>query len=556
MSEVVREKVYAYSGEIIRQSHYYIESIIERVDIINSQLIALSLDSKYLFYPSLSLEVDDVLEINAIESQLHSLKKAFPVIHNISLIGDGERYISSSYDFDIESLLSEAWFTGALELQFMESRLHIHTAGYANRALENPPRVLSVIRKYSLYGDVSKTAIILLDLDYGILTSQLADIDLGEGANLIVAYQENEVLFESNPNESMDRFLLNTSSPMVNMTSGSNIEERDGSIIIHHEIPRFGWIVGVFPCATLLGEMVTVRNILLLMTITLGILAVFLSYVITNNITKPLYRLEMAMKKVQAGDFSIQVSESGNRDLLNLIRSYNVMSSEIQALMNRIVVQERETVKAELIALQSQVNPHFLYNTLDTIRGIAYSQDSKIIADITNSLASLFRYGTCNADRLVPLREEIEYFNHYVRIQKYRFADRFKLRFEIEKETLSVPILRFILQPLVENSFKHGIESKAQGGRIYLRVKKTSNEIIIRIEDNGAGISPERLEILRRDLKNGNESKNNGIGLVNVNNRIRLYYGEPYGVSVDSICGKGTTVEVRLPLKDRDNAQA
>lgn len=209
---------------------------------------------------------------------------------------------------------------------------------------------------------------------------------------------------------------------------------------------------------------------------------------------------------------------------------------------------EKEKNLAEIKAMQMQVNPHFLYNTLNSIYALSKQYGIKPIMDMTYSLSMLFRVIFTKTSELTTIKESIDYLNHYLTIQEIRFEDKFKVVFDFEEEVLSCKIPGLMIQMLVENSIVHGIEKKKNKGEINIVGYKTNGDIKIIVEDDGVGIDEERLLKIREILKNDKvENEEDMIALRNINRRLKLNYGNQYGLSIFSIYGKGTTVEMLLP---------
>ena len=215
--------------------------------------------------------------------------------------------------------------------------------------------------------------------------------------------------------------------------------------------------------------------------------------------------------------------------------------------------------QAELTALQSQINPHFLYNTLDSIRGQALMDDNYEIAKMVEALGSFFRYSISRKGNLVTLRDEIANINNYMLIQRYRFNNRFSLDIIIDEEdevAYDFQIPRLIIQPVVENAIFHGLEEKLEGGKVVIEVIVTEKNLILTISDNGKGIPKDELAKINarihssaKNLEEGQEvrQRNTGIALPNIHKRIQLLFGEEYGVNVYSTVGQGTDVEITIP---------
>ncbi|MGF6990672.1 sensor histidine kinase YesM [Lachnospiraceae bacterium PM6-15] len=213
--------------------------------------------------------------------------------------------------------------------------------------------------------------------------------------------------------------------------------------------------------------------------------------------------------------------------------------------------------RMEYTALQSQINPHFLYNTLESIRSRALQDDNTEIASMTEILAKFFRYCIGNGERLIKIREEVNHIDNYYYIQKYRFEERMKMEVIVEDDELyELYVPKMSLQPLVENAMIHGLESEIREGRIIIRISRTQKKVVISVEDNGSGMSVDQLRRLNDKLKspyvNANVQKGNrnGIALVNVNARLRLSFGKEYGIHYHSIEGAGTQAIMTIPQID------
>lgn len=215
-------------------------------------------------------------------------------------------------------------------------------------------------------------------------------------------------------------------------------------------------------------------------------------------------------------------------------------------------------IQAQIDALQTQINPHFLYNTLEEIRGLALIKDENDIADMTEALALMFRYSISQDNKNVTFEQELRNLENYILIQKFRFSDKFSLRYELDKSDeylMNYRLPKLTIQPIVENAIQHGLNTMDEGGLITIKAITTQNRLLIRITDNGIGIPADSLEQLNRKLENSAAAdsqiptkEKTGIALINVNLRIKLNYGSQYGLFVSSTANAGTTVEISLPL--------
>ena len=228
--------------------------------------------------------------------------------------------------------------------------------------------------------------------------------------------------------------------------------------------------------------------------------------------------------------------------------------------IERAVAQRDESYEKEILlkqanleTLQSQINPHFLYNTLECIRGMALMEDKENIADIVWSLSQFFRYSISGKSNIVTLKDEVESCRAYANIQNYRFQDRFTLEITGDRDVLGAMVPKLTLQPIVENAILHGLKDTITGGVITINIERVGGDLCVTVSDNGCGISPDKLEELNRTAQSGDASGtggHNGIAMYNVDRRIKLYFGREYGVTIYSCQGVGTDVVLRFPYND------
>ena len=225
------------------------------------------------------------------------------------------------------------------------------------------------------------------------------------------------------------------------------------------------------------------------------------------------------------------------------------MIFKIKELMKQIMKEQDQKRIIELKALQDQINPHFLYNTLDSIIWLAANRKNKAVLEMTSALAKLFRIGISKGDQIITIENEIEHITSYLTIQKMRYRDKFDYSINIDPEILQMKTVKLILQPIVENSIYHGIKNKRGNGHIEITGKKVESGIILEITDNGVGMTADQIEALLLPKKSN--SHPSGIGMHNVNDRIKLYFGPKFGIECKSCPDKGTRISIYLPfIKD------
>ena len=273
-----------------------------------------------------------------------------------------------------------------------------------------------------------------------------------------------------------------------------------------------------------------------------------LSKKITQSVTGPIKTLCEAADAVAQGDFRSTTEIDAGDELQVLTKSFNHMKVEIGRLIDHVKEEQDNRRQTELKLLQAQINPHFLYNTLDAIVWMAEGGQNKEVVSMVTSLSEFFRTGLSKGQDMITVQEEVSHVEHYLRILKFRYQDILEYEIQVDELMLHLPMLKLTLQPVVENALYHGIKNKRGKGLIRISGTCTDTDMRFQIIDNGAGMSPERLAALRRDLNKTEQEERAGFGLTNVNERIRMIYGSSYGISIDSTPGEGTVVNIYLPL--------
>lgn len=277
--------------------------------------------------------------------------------------------------------------------------------------------------------------------------------------------------------------------------------------------------------------------------------AVVISIVLARSITRPLQTLQNAMKEVEDGNLDVNYPKlHGKDEVAELGRSFLTMVNRIKELMNKMMEEQKAKRQAEFNVLQTQINPHFLYNTLDTLQWKALEHNAVEVADIINSLSSFFRLSLSKGKEVITFNEEVEHVYHYLFIQQMRYRSILDFDLRLAHDLENAPVIKLILQPLVENAIYHGLKPLNRKGLIQVDVEHDADYIYLKVKDNGVGIEESKLLEIRQGIKEKEAYK--GYGLYNVNQRVRLYYGESYGLCVNSVLNEYTEVIVKIPYQD------
>jgi two-component system, sensor histidine kinase YesM len=308
-------------------------------------------------------------------------------------------------------------------------------------------------------------------------------------------------------------------------------------------------IVGVIPESEI-EETTIVHRTMLLLTIVFVLLAIIITYFTMRKYSKRIQIIEQSMNEVQRGNLHVRIPKSDQNDELSLISNcFNKMLDDLNQYIDKVYISEIKQKDAEMKALQSQINPHFLYNTLEAIRMKAIADGSKTTGEMIFNLAQLFRYSLKDKD-FVLVEDEVQYVKQYIQLFQIRYPNRLHVTYDIPENCYRYRILKFTLQPIVENYIIHGFRKNDWNNQLYIGIKEKDERLHIIVRDNGNGIQEDRLLVIQEMLKNRCGS-NDSIGLFNVNQRIRLKYGSDYGITVRSIERTETVVEIVIPVQKR-----
>ena len=325
-------------------------------------------------------------------------------------------------------------------------------------------------------------------------------------------------------------------------------------LLAYEQIPG----TGLFTCYvadlnTLMKHPFHIRNLCLLVLAGTVIACFILSYYVTFSISDPLKKLNYVMKKTGSGKWTARYENSGHDEITDLGNRFNEMAENTNHLIDQVYISEIRRQRtllswknAQLDAMLMQINPHFLYNTLDTIIWLIEGGQPDDAVDMISSLSVFFRTSLSKGKDVIPLSEEKRHTISYLEIQQSRYRDILEFEIHIPEEFNGMMVPKLTLQPLAENALYHGIKNKRGGGKILIEGEKAGKDLILRVRDNGQGMTAERLHEIQEAIRTGERA---GFGLSAVAERLRLYYGEGYGMKIESEEGKGTAVEVRLGEK-------
>lgn len=280
------------------------------------------------------------------------------------------------------------------------------------------------------------------------------------------------------------------------------------------------------------------------------ILEMFFVFIITRELVKPIKRLTNGMKEVRNGNLDIQIHTTSQDEIGELTDSFNEMTRDIKTYLQRRIEDEKAIKDAEYQALQAQINPHFMYNSLNTLRWLATLQEADNIVDVIDSLWTLLHNTSHIKDQFVNLKKEIEIIDAYCTIQQVRYRGKFDIEYNIEDEHYNIVVPKYILQPIVENAIFHGIGPKKALGLIEVKTYTMDHDLYIEVMDDGVGMDEKTISQIMLSNTTATNKRLNNIGVNNVNDRLKLLYGESYGLVINSELGLKTTVTIKIPIKN------
>jgi len=539
-SRAIQDASVEYTLQLIKMVNEKIEFYIENMENISHIVINNSDVRNYL-----SMDSEQKVYAQKVEEQFQTLKETRDDIYNIGIIGINGRYLINNFDTQLNSFANLErmnWYSKSLHGEEVITSSHVQNIvsdEYSwvvtmSKAIRNP-----------LTNEV--LGVFFVDLNYRSISNLGEDINLGlkgyvfmiDEAGDIVYHPKQQLLYSGLWEEEMDS-ILNAKTDVLTSADGNKLYTLSKSEVT-------GWrVVGVTYLDEMLSGTDEIINMYYLLAIVLIIVAMFLAVLLTNKITLPLRRLENSMKAVEEGNFEVEIASPEVRDEIgNLIFSFQIMIRKIKQLIENNNKEQEEKRKSELNALQAQINPHFLYNTLDSIIWMAEDGNTKDVVLMTSALAKLLRKSISNKHELVTIAEEIEYTKSYLTIQKMRYKDKLKYSIDVDPAIENKEIIKLIIQPLVENAIYHGIKYKEGMGTIFIEAGYHDKGILIRVIDDGQGMSEEQLRHIydEREI----DTKKNSVGVLNVHRRIQLYYGSEYGIGFVSNIGVGTIASIYLP---------
>lgn len=536
LSELLENNAIDRTKETVLQS-------VSAVDIFVEKLLS----TLYFSTTALPDSLDDGAELWV--SRMELIKQSNSDIISVALFHQDGSLLGAtgggSLRVSAEEIAEEEWFCKALSwggTVTSFSKPHVQHLFNGQRAY-----VITLSRAVYYQKDQQLAqGVVRMDVDYSSFSSLVDGISLGDSGYIYILDREGELIAHPRLQLIYSGMAREDLSEVNRFWVGQGRDRMDGRerVLISATIDQTRWrLVGVAYIDEILALQNTFIRILTIVLVCAALLSLAVASVMAYQLMQPIRRFARFIAIVEEGDLNLTIPETGFREVRAITSAFNRMLARIRALMEQIVQEQEKKRLYELNALQAQINPHFLYNTLDSIIWMEERGRSREAIQMVSALAKLFRISISKGREVISVREELEHVRNYLIIQKMRFKDKFTYEITAQEEALNERTVKLIVQPMVENAINHAIdETQPEALHISIHAGVSDDELVFTVADDGIGMPPEVVE----QLLIAPEGKS-GIGIRNVHERIRLTYGAPYGLTVESEEDEGTTVIIRLP---------
>lgn len=448
------------------------------------------------------------------------------------------------------NVTEQNWFVQAME---EVENMHFSMPHIQNLFDDNTFRyywVISLSRAIEITnGGKSELGVLLVDMDYSVISRMLDQINTSEnGQYYYLCDSSGAIIYHPRRVQISDKISSENSTMAASYKDGiyDEVFEGERRKVVINTISYTGWkLVGVIPYSAFMYGMVDMRYFIILLVLLMAMMLAVVNRIASQGISRPVLRLNESVREYEAGE-KPEIYIGGPQEIRHLGHSIQKSYEQIEDLMRKIVLEQNERRKSELDALQSQINPHFLYNTLESITWMVEGEKNDEAVFMISQLARLFRISLSKGRTIIRIRDEVQHARSYMNIQKIRYKNTFSIDFEIDPAIEDYSTVKLILQPLLENAINYGVSGMDDCGEILVKGRREGNDILLTVEDNGIGMSEEETRLVLTDSDRVHKH-GSGVGLVNVNRRIQIYFGSEYGLFIESEPDEGTKVLIRIP---------
>jgi two-component system sensor histidine kinase YesM len=471
----------------------------------------------------------------------------------IYILGDnGLEFYRSVSGIESSYSTSQMWYTKTMENKGEITIIGTHRQFY----LEDGIPVFSFSKQLVNHINKQFIGVMMIDFNLSVIKEICQSINLGENSQIAICDNDFNIIYHSDESLIMKKLQDEIADVVRTDSMGiTNIQMEDRDLLVIHNTSDIAeWkLISIIPMKTLIQRWEFIGFVTLLVGVLLLAVMFVISLLLSNSITRPIMHLNSLMKQVGKGDYTVNIESRSADEIGQMKQAFNSMVNKIKELIQKEYKSKLMEREAELKALQAQINPHFLYNTMELISTIAIVEKVPKIDTVAISLARMMRYSIKTAGDIVPLSDELKHVEDFTNIYNMRFDYSIKVRNEINKDYYKLGILKLTIQPLIENAFIHGFQNDILDGSIIISAMEEGNSLLVEISDNGVGMSQEKLEKIRklldRDIHETSmePDSSESIGLRNVNARLALYYGQEYRIFIKSKENEGTKVTLKVP---------
>lgn len=448
-------------------------------------------------------------------------------------------------------IVNQKWFTDAMGQ--MEN-LHFSTPHVQNLFDNTSYRyywVVSLSRVVELTNNGSSSlGVLLVDMNYSSMEQLFNKVNTDNSSGYVYLMDsDGEIIYHPKQKLIYTDLYEENNMEAVNYEDGSSEETFQGEkrLITVKTVSYTGWkMVSVTPISSFNMGLSGTRYFVIMMMSLVMLAIIIFNQLVSSRIAKPLQKLNNSMKDWESGNMNPKIYVGGSLEVEHLGKTLQSVVSQLRQLMEDILVEQEEKRKSELDALQSQINPHFLYNTLDSIVWMIEGERYDDAVFMITQLASLFRISLSQGKTMICIEDEIKHAKNYMNIQKIRYKNIFDIEFDVEEDILQCCTVKLVIQPLLENAIYYGVECMDGEGEIKVKGYRRENDVYIEVYDNGMGMPQEEVNQLLIE-NNRVRKKGSGVGMLNVHNRIKLRFGAQYGLEIESQPDEGTTITIHLP---------
>ncbi|MEH7235042.1 cache domain-containing sensor histidine kinase [Bacillus sp. JJ1562] len=558
-SEVLQEEASEYNRQINEQIQFYVEDYLRDFEIEALKIINHPDTIRLLKADTFQHLNDDT--VPAVRKILENAAYSRADIVNYTIILDQVQTIDLAATEQKQSLLElqkEYWYDlvpNKGQTRILVRRIPDTTSIQGNVTKSDEP-VITIAKRLVNPRDLQPFGMLILDVNYRRMHDIVNRVRPGHSGYLYILDDSGRYVYHPN-NEKIGEMASSTERN-IDASDHYFLNKKEDLFLTWSKSDVLNWqFVTHIHYSELMQGANSIRNTLFFTSIVFIIIAYLMSLGLATSLIKPLKRLHRFIRKVEVGDFTGKVPVVSKDEIGMLTHGFNNMVEKLDVLMDEVYTSKLKEIEmnlrqkeTELKMLQAQINPHFLYNSLDTIRGMALERDMDDISIMVESLAQLLRYNIKEEAATVTIKQELLIGEKYLKIQKYRFEEKLTYHFDIPNELLEKKIAKFTLQPLLENCIVHGLEPQNGHTNITIRSEILDSDVfVIKISDTGPGIDEEQLKKIRNLLNSDltNDTVNH-IGIMNVHKRIKHLFGNEFGIFINSSLTSGTTVGVKLPL--------